>query len=209
MEDWALHVKPFFQAWVWSWEDRQRMWTLRNREWPDRTVSLFHQGPSPRDFPRLECNAKLSLCPLLSLFLPVYLVIVDPFLLSVHALLLHFFHILLLHSCCVTTTTSCSVSAQLYVSEETYRNDTSRRSRPHWDVWACIWNLYMSWDSEECTHWDFLSRSALNLLAPEGLAPNHLGNMENSTYFKLKVMGFSTVLVSVGFSYGLTDWILK
>lgn len=40
---------------------------------------------------------------------------------SVRSRLLHFFRILLLHSCCVTTTTSCSVSAQLYVSEETYR----------------------------------------------------------------------------------------
>lgn len=126
-------------------------------------------------------------------------------------------------SCC-TSSTSCNFTAAVLLRPQVtlfLRSYTlaKRRtemtplatcwSRPHWDVWACIWNLYMSWDSEECTHWDFLSRSALNLLDPEGLAPNHLGNMENSTYFKLKVMGFSTQLVSVGFSYGLTDCILK
>lgn len=63
--DWwgGVHVTKmglFFQLCVSSWEDGQRMWTPRNRKSPDSTV--FHQGPTPGDFPRLECKMAPSFC---------------------------------------------------------------------------------------------------------------------------------------------------
>lgn len=36
------------------------MWTSRNTKSLDNTVLTFHQGPTPGDFPRLECNMAQS-----------------------------------------------------------------------------------------------------------------------------------------------------
>lgn len=51
MRDRALHVKPSFAAR--SFEGRQRMWTPRNRESPDRTVFPFSPGTFTLTFPTL------------------------------------------------------------------------------------------------------------------------------------------------------------
>lgn len=55
-------------------EDGQRMWTPRTTKSQDSTVFLFHQGPTPGDFPRSECNMAPSFCShlLLLINLPIY-----------------------------------------------------------------------------------------------------------------------------------------
>lgn len=67
-----------------------------------RVFFLFHQGPSPWDFPRLRCNVQvIAALPPLSV-LAVYLFTTDPLLLSVCPPRRRCFHFLLLDSGGVT-----------------------------------------------------------------------------------------------------------
>lgn len=89
-----------FLFFVWSFRG-QRMWTLRNSESLDSTVFLFHKGPTPGDFPRLECNILLHFPPLCSC--PVIRCL-SWILSSLLFYLLSSFHILLFHFYPVTLT---------------------------------------------------------------------------------------------------------
>lgn len=145
------HVKPFFFRGLGVILRGQRMWTPRNWESLDSTVFLFHKGPTPGDFPRLECNMLLPLCSLLSFLSSVLahssnMFIMNPLLLSLYsptALPLLLSHPALWFLLCYnnikngTKNELCSRHAWGDVRDLLWEEKKApRRSRPHWGASA-------------------------------------------------------------------------